>query len=654
MEIELSKLLDWSEPKRVYTKRGYRILQKATPDKNFWTVWNANKTDMKKAGMMPSKKEDGTWEVLWWKTDVETEQTKLDSRRVSAKVKIPKPKGLEYLPFQKAGIDFAVKHDSVLFSDEMGLGKTIQAIGTLNTMDKINHVLIIVPKRLKINWHKELTKWLTHDVSIGIVKDGNEWVEANIVIINYDILYKHKHNLHAIEWDAIIIDEAHYLKNSKAKRTQVVLGNGKDKKPIQARKKLLLTGTPILNRPVEGFTIFNYLDPVTFRNFFTYAKKYCNAYKHQWGWDFSGASNTEELQDRIRSLFMIRRLKADVLTELPPKRRQIIEIPANGNAHIVAEENAVASKFEAQRDELKRRAEEAKDLDKDEYEKIVSQLRQTTQAMFTEMSKVRHQTALAKVEDVCSHIENMVEEGVNKIVVFAHHRDVIEQIHEHFKDNSVILFGGMSAEDSEKSITEFQNNPQINIFIGNIQAAGVGITLTASSNVVFAELDWVPANLSQAEDRLHRIGQQESVLVQHLVLEDSFDSRMAQAIVEKQNIIDGVLDNEPTKPEIKPKKTIKKTPKTIKVDLTPKKRTEKSYTPEMKQKMIEGLQIIAGMCDGAQAKDFMGFNRFDSPIGKSLASQSFLSDKQADLAHKLLIKYNRQLPEDFLKGIKKC
>jgi len=652
-QIDLLELLPWSEPKRFHTKRGYRILRKAKPDKRFWDVWNQNKFQMKKAGITPHKDENGAWEIQWWKPDQRIEQTKLESKRVSADVDIPKPDGLEYLPFQKAGIDFAQKHHSVLFADEMGLGKTIQAIGTLNTMDSFEHVLIIVPKRLKINWHKEITKWLIHDdVSIAVIKNGNEWQDANIIIINYDILSKHKHNLHAIDWDVVIIDEAHYLKNPKAKRTQVVFGNDKDKHPIRATRKMLLTGTPILNRPVEGFPLFNFLDPYQFKNFFRYAEKYCNAYKDTWGWNFSGASNTEQLQDKLRSLFMIRRLKLDVLSELPPKRRQIIEIPANGNAKIIAEENAVASKFEAKRDELKLLAEEAKDLDKDEYRKIVSQLRETTQAMFTEMSKVRHQTALAKVDDVCSHVENMVEEGVNKIVLFAHHRDVIEKIHEHFKDNSVILFGGMSAEESEKSITEFQNNENINIFIGNIQAAGVGITLTAANHVVFAELDWVPANMSQAEDRCHRIGQKDPVLVQHLVLEDSFDARMAQSIVEKQNIIDGVLDNEI---DMKKPNEIKKIqiPQTVTLDES-KTKQSKGYTEESKQKMIEGLRIIAGMCDGANTKDFQGFNKFDSPIGKSMASQDFLSEKQAKIAHKMLIKYNRQLPDGFLEGIKKC
>jgi len=536
----------WSEPKRVHTKNGYRYLVTAKPDEKFWVEWRENKQALKDKGMSVSKDEQtGEWEVLWWKPDKKAEKTKVESKLVSTEIDLPIPEGLSYYPFQKAGIKFAMSKKSVLYSDQMGLGKTIQAIGTINTTKRPGKILVVSPKRVKLNWRKELQKWLIHDLSISVIETGDKWVDGDVVIINYDLLKNYSKKIRSIKWNFIIIDEGHYLKNPKAKRTISLFGDGDKIKPVEAKHKLILTGTPILNRPVEGFPLFNYLDPVEFRSFMSYAKKYCDAQQTQWGWDFSGASNGKQLQDKIRSLFMIRRLKSEVLSELPPKQRQVIEIPANGNKSIVDKENAVTKEYEEKREELRIQAEKAKELEnKDEYNRIIRELKVTTNVMFTKMSKVRHETAIAKIPDVCAHLENMFEQGIKKVVLFAHHRDVIEEIHKHFKDISVTLVGGMSSEQSETSINEFQNNDKVKLFIGNIQAAGVGITLTAAHYVVFAELDWVPANMNQAEDRCHRIGQNESVLIQHLVLENSFDARMAQSITEKQEIIDDILDNE--------------------------------------------------------------------------------------------------------------
>jgi len=538
--------MNWSEPKRVHTKRGYRILLTAHPDEKFWITWKENKQSLKDKGISVSKDEQtGEWEVQWWKPDKKAEKTKEESKLVSVDVDLPSPEGLSYFPFQKAGIKFAMSRKSTLFGDEMGLGKTMEAIGTINATKKPGKILVVSPKRVKINWRNELQKWLVHDLTISVIETGDVWIDGDVVIINYDLLKNHSKKIHSIKWNFIIIDEGHYLKNPTAKRTKALFGDDKEMKPVEAKHKLILTGTPILNRPVEGFSLFHYLDPIEFRNFMSYAKKYCDAQHTRWGWDFRGASNTKQLQDKIRSLFMIRRLKSDVLSELPPKQRQVIEIPANSNKKIVDKENAVSKPYEIKREELRIKAEKAKELEnKDEYNKIIRELKVTTDIMFIKMSKVRHETAIAKIPDVCDHVENMLEQGIKKVVLFAHHRDVIEEIHKYFKDCSVTLVGGMSTEQSEASINEFQNNDNIKLFIGNIQAAGVGITLTAAHYVVFAELDWVPANMNQSEDRCHRIGQKASVLIQHLVLENSFDARMAQSIIEKQRIIDDILDAE--------------------------------------------------------------------------------------------------------------
>ena len=645
--------LNWSEPKRVHTKNGYRLLSIAKPNEIFWNAWKENKQVLKDSGISVSKDEQtNEWVVQWWRHDKKAEKTRQESKLVSSDIDLPSPEGLSYFPFQKAGIKFAMSRTSTLFADQMGLGKTIEAIGTINATKKPGKILVVSPKRLKINWRNELQKWLIHDLTISVIKTGDKWIDGDVIIINFDLLKNHSKKIHSIKWDFIIIDEGHYLKNPKAKRTKVLFGDNNEMKPVEAKHKFILTGTPILNRPVEGFSLFHYLDPIEFKSFMSYAKKYCDAQHTRWGWDFSGASNTKQLQDKIRSLFMIRRLKSDVLSELPPKQRQIIEIPANGNSKIVERENKISNKYETKRDKLRIKAEIAKALEnKEEYNKIIKELNVVSTVMFTEMSKVRHETAIAKIPDVCDHIENMFEQDIKKIVLFAHHRDVIKEIHNHFKDCSVTLVGGMSTEQSEESIKEFQNNDKVKLFIGNIQAAGVGITLTAAHYVVFAELDWVPANMNQAEDRCHRIGQNESVLVQHLVLENSFDARMAQSIIEKQSIIDDVLDNEIDM-------SISKEPPTtidviIKKSVVGKPIDKIEWNTDMKQHLLKGLSFLSARCDGAIAKDHVGFNKFDTHIGKALSELNDLSDRQATIAHRLITKYKRQLPEELLEAIKK-
>ena len=239
---------------------------------------------------------------------------------------------------------------------------------------------------------------------------------------------------------------------------------------------------------------------------------------------------------------MIRRLKKDVLKELPAKQRQVIELPANGCASLIREEAELEAKNATAIRALSDAVAIAKLLDDEEaYADAIASLRKAQGVQFEEMARVRHEIALAKVPAVVEHVLNASEQ----VVVFAWHQDVVAKIKEGLvaaQKRVVTLVGGQTAESKDRAVTDFQNG-DADVFIGNIKAAGVGITLTASSTVVFAELDWVPANVSQAEDRCHRIGQTDSVLVQHIVLEGSLDQRLARAIVDKQRIADAALDN---------------------------------------------------------------------------------------------------------------
>jgi SWI/SNF-related matrix-associated actin-dependent regulator 1 of chromatin subfamily A len=471
------------------------------------------------------------------------------SRATDADASIPAPDGLRYLGYQVAGINYARARKNVLIADEMGLGKTIQAIGTINADASIQNVLVVCPASIKINWSRELHKWLVRPYTIEIA-NGGSFPAAQIVIINFDILTKHRAAIDMRRWDLLVVDECHKVKNPKAQRTRALLGHKDRRNPakndagIRATRRIFMTGTPIVNRPSELWTTVQTLDENDLgHSFFGFMKRYTQAHHNGYGWDFSGASNLEELQTRMRSKFMVRRLKSEVLSELPAKRRQIIELTPNGAAAVIAA--AERSAFERNQAAIeaaiaaRNAAREAGD--REAFEAAVRQLRQSREIDFADMSKLRHDTAVAKVPQVIEHLETCLEEE-EKVVIFVHHHDVGDAIKEAFPGAAMVT-GRTAVGQRQIEVDKFQNDPNCHVFIGSIQAAGVGFTLTASAHVIFAELDWVPGNVSQAEDRLHRIGQAQSVLVQHLVFDNSVDSRMAHVIIAKQAVIDAALDN---------------------------------------------------------------------------------------------------------------
>lgn len=547
-------------------------------------------------------------------------------------IEFPHPKNLEYLPYQKAGIQFALEKNNVLIADEMGLGKTIQSIGVINADDSINNVLIICPASLKLNWKTELKKWLIRDLTIDIA-NTKKFPLTNIVIINYDILFKMRKDIDKRTWDLLIADESHFVKNNKAKRTKALIGNSREKiKKIEAKKNIFLTGTPILNRPIEIFNSLKFLDQKNWNNAWNYYQRYCGAQHNGFGWDFSGATNLEELQRKLRQTVMIRRLKKDVLKDLPAKRRQSIEI-----------ENSIA---------LNRIIKQQKQyLEEQGFEN----LKQFADKVFdgevdiTILSKIRHDLGVAKIQNVIKFSKDMLE-TVDKIVIFAHHKDVVSALMDEFGKISVKVVGGMTDEEKNKSVEDFQNNSDIKVFVGNIKAAGVGLTLTAASTVIFAELDWVPANLTQAEDRCHRIGQKDMVNVYHIVAsgDDSVDLYMSQLIIGKQDIADKALNYENMEVQDIEKEKIKLTipSEEEKIGIKePVKEKLPAFTQKEHDSILEAINIISSSCDGARAQDGMGFNKLDTDFGHQLAARDFLTPKQLIAAKKLVKKYSRQIPE---------
>jgi len=569
-------------------------------------------------------------------------------------VLIPVPDGLEYMPFQRAGIAYAVQHKGTLIADEMGLGKTIQALGLANAVEA-KSILIVVPASLRLNWLREARKWLVQDLTIETVLTGKETCQADVVIVNYERVKGATFKaLMARTWDLLIVDEAHYVKNSGAQRTKHVLGSwtknqGKiDGLADRAERQAYLTGTPILNRPKEIHTILAKLDSRQFGNFMRFAKRYCGAYHNGYGWNFDGASNMQELQTRLRAGFMVRRLKADVLKELPAKTRQLVTLAPNGMTQLVADEqqtwlNLGGGDFLSIKDDIAL-ADAAED--QDAYNKAVNRLNSLIKIAFEDMSKHRKALAVKKIPTVLAHCDDALE-SVDKLVIFAHHHEVLDPIAEHYGSRAVKLDGRTKIEDRQAAIDRFQNDKDCRVFVGSIKAAGVGITLTAASHVVFAELSWVPADLSQAEDRCHRIGQQGNVTVQHLVVDGSLDALLAETIMVKQAIIDQVLDTTPDAIKV---------PESI---ASPSKGPAKRKWPvasDAERKACEhALMVLSGQCDGAFQRDGAGFNKFDSRIGKQLASVSMqrsLTDGEVFLCKRMLPKYHGQIGTDIVSAIK--
>lgn len=656
---DIPNLLKWGPPQRVFTKRGERVLQKAEPDDRFWSLWQSRRAELSANGVVPGKKYDkpDEWEVCWWQEVSLEEAAKRHvalaaSKATDSAIVVPAPEGLDYLPYQRAGIAFALEKPGTLIADEMGLGKTIQAIGVINADPKVAKVCVICPATLKINWFRELKRWLVRPLSVGIV-EADCWPTTDIAIVNFDIVHKFEKRLN-FWWDLLVVDECHYLKNPKARRTQHVLGYKPTKKDlaagksgrtaVPARRRLYLTGTPIVNKPNEIFPLINSLCPTEFPDFFRFAKRYCNATQNGFGWDFSGASNLAELQTRLRTTCMVRRLKKDVLTELPPKRRMVVEMPSEGLT-AVSREAIAARAHEDKLADLKAAVELAKAGSEPEYKAAVENLRAGMTASFTELAKLRHDTAVAKLPLVVDFLKEELEE-VEKLLVFAHHRDVLEAIREAFP-GSALVYGGMSGEDKMREVDRFQKRPDCRVFCGSITAAGVGLTLTAASLVCFAELDWVPGNVSQCEDRAHRIGQKDCVMVKHLVLAGSLDAEMARTLVAKQQVIDAALDKVREEMASEPLVPLKGPPP-VSVTREQIEKDAATITPAQVAAIHQALKLLAGMCDGAAKLDGAGFSKVDAGIGHSLAGTLFITAKQAALGRRLVRKYQRQMPSGTL------
>ena len=421
---------------------------------------------------------------------------------------------------QKVAIEKLLANDKFILADDMGLGKTTAAVIASMECD-VKKVLIVCPASLKINWEREIKNYTDKKV---LIVEGRKWGSTfDYYIINYDIL-KNYHTTEKSEdsddykllvnekFDLAIVDEAHYVSNSTANRTRL-LNDVLETIP----RVWLLTGTPMTSRPINYFNLLKIVDSPLTLNWQSYVRRYCKGYQFNVGnrkvWNTSGASNLDELRERTKA-YVLRRMKTDIL-DLPEKIVTPVFVELSSKM------------YDEELEEFTRISNDNKD-------------KETLSVTLNRLMKIRQLIAYEKIPYTCEIIDKCLDQG-KKVIVFTNFTMSLDMLHEKYKKNSVILNGSMSKEKKQESVDRFQNEDKIKIFISNIIAGGVGITLTAGEVVVMNDLSFVPAHHSQAEDRAYRYGQQNSVLVYYPVFENTVEKIIYNILQKKKNVIDQVM-----------------------------------------------------------------------------------------------------------------
>ena len=421
---------------------------------------------------------------------------------------------------QKDAIEKLVRNKKFILADDMGLGKTTSTIiAALETGAK--KILIVCPASLKLNWEREIANYSDRIVYIA---EGKKFsTEHDFVIVNYDILKnfhdikdKEKSEIMKVNFDLVIMDEAHMISNPQAQRTKIA-----NDIASKSERVWLLSGTPMTSRPMNYYNLLNLVDSPVAANWMAYAKRYCNGFQFSVGkrkvWNVTGASNLEELRERTQT-HILRRLKEEVL-DLPEKIITPVYLRLKSKDY----EELMGEYF----DWYDSRPEESSSL--------------TIQ--FSKLMKVRKVIAQEKINNTIELAENIIEQG-KKVIIFTNFTDTLNIIYNHFGKQAVYLDGSCSKFHRQNAVDEFQTNDKIRVFVGNLKAAGVGITLTSAEAVIMNDLSFVPAEHSQAEDRSHRIGQKNSTSVYYPLFENTIEGAIYDILNRKKKIISTVMGDD--------------------------------------------------------------------------------------------------------------
>lgn len=433
-------------------------------------------------------------------------------------------------PFQRAGVDKLRRRKyRGLLADDMGLGKSVQALFAA-AESRARPVVIVCPAGLKYHWQNEAAlhlNWRAEVLSGRKPPKRGIGLSFRVVIINYDILEKWLPWLRRLDPELIILDEVHFIKNRSALRTQFtqMLCNG-------VRKIIALSGTPLTNRPAELWVVCNLLWPKKFPSYTKYGFRYC-----QPSWEFGeikfkGANRLDELHARLKRYGMIRRLKKDVLSELPPKTRTVLALPLSKPAEYARAESDflswLADNFGAGR---ARRAAHAKRL--------------------VQFGYLKRLAAELKMHAVREWIDNFLAGTDEKIIVFGVHKKILHGLLERYAGLAVLIDGGVTGRERQRAVEQFQKRKSTRIIFGNVIAAGTGWNGTAATTVAHVELPWTPGELNQAGDRPHRIGQTRGVNEYFLVARGTVEEKLCGILQDKQSTLNRVLDGDANAVELK-------------------------------------------------------------------------------------------------------
>jgi SWI/SNF-related matrix-associated actin-dependent regulator 1 of chromatin subfamily A len=478
----------------------------------------------------------------------------------SAKIFLQKKPGIDFKsvdkkfelrPFQKEGVKIMLNSDTnILLADEMGLGKTPQASSYLRWGKDTWPALIVSPATLKENWRKEIKRWTGQDSYIIEGKKVENFSKEFLlkypaIIINYDILGEEDKKAKAEEMEArkmaremkyprrnkiikvngwcdelskmnfktIIADEVQYISGAETIRSRALT---QISFALPNAKKIFISGTPYETKTLQFYPALHILDTENFKSEYKYKMRFCNPVKTYWGWNFEGLSNAKELHEII-SKFMIRRLKKDVLKDLPPKIRSVIP--------------------------MKIKPTERKIYDDADWELELAIINKEKNAL-SKLEALKQASFKAKMNSMLSWIKEYLEIN-EKLVVFIWHRESCEILEKEFKGKCVSVTGDTPTKKRDELKERFQNDPKIKLFIGQIKSAGVGLTLTSSKVVAFLEFGSTAPGMEQAEDRVHRIGQTaDSVLAYYLVLENSIDEQIMEILNKRNKDLKRVMNNE--------------------------------------------------------------------------------------------------------------
>lgn len=422
-------------------------------------------------------------------------------------------------------------------------GKTVQALAFIDRDVKRQPTLVVCPANVKLNWGAKVMEWINNDINCVVIEgnffynidsDGRKnrkknaiselpYKNYNVVIVNYDMLKKHKDIFDLCRFETIVFDESHYLKEYKSGRSKAAREIAKN-----IPRRILMTGTPVLNRPRELWHQLHICNPQKWPKFTTFAYKYCGPETNRWGTTFNGATNLDELHRRVIGQYMIRRRKKEVLKDLPNKSvfRTILDI-----------------------EKVDRKEYDLAVQDFKEWAKSVGGVKKLLKVMRAEaisrLTTLKRLCAISKVNAFTEHCLNWLESNEEQLTVFAHHQDVINALEHTFKKNGynvVTIRGGDNSNDRQKAIDNFKLG-KARIFLASIMAAGIGTDgLQVCQNMKIIERTWRPADMEQLHDRLYRIGQKNHVMIEYIDMDNSIDDKMYVMIKKKMKIINQIVD----------------------------------------------------------------------------------------------------------------